>query len=167
MSCHPRWAGLPTRDCLKMTTLVFRGGFFDVVTVVCFLVQNIAVHFEYQKHVHFRNGHMLMGWVLSFVAEGPNITGCQQRKCKSIGVSIYFMNNDVGLWKLSDFWFMYRYMCSKSSERLPYLNLRNGCHGSGPLRVKFIFTRKICLTTVTCNLMFYSFENGESTSYWN
>jgi L1 cell adhesion molecule like protein len=35
--------------------------FLDVVTVLCFLVQNIAVHFEYQKHVHFRNGHIMLG----------------------------------------------------------------------------------------------------------
>jgi hypothetical protein len=32
------------------------------------------------------------------------------KKCKSIGVCIYFMNSDVGLWKLSDVWCTYRYM---------------------------------------------------------
>jgi hypothetical protein len=38
----------------------------DIVTVVCFLVQNIVVYFEYQKHVHFRNGYIVIGDVLSF-----------------------------------------------------------------------------------------------------
>jgi hypothetical protein len=56
MSCNSHWAGLPTGDCLKFATLEFRGVFLDVVTVVCFLVKYVVVHFEYQKHVHFRNG---------------------------------------------------------------------------------------------------------------
>jgi hypothetical protein len=39
-------------------------------TVVCFLVRKIAVHFEYQKGVYFRIGHISIGWVLSFLGRG-------------------------------------------------------------------------------------------------
>jgi hypothetical protein len=60
MSCHSRWVVLATTDCLDVTTLVFRGAFLDVVTVVCFPVQNVAVQFEYQKQVHFRNWHIVI-----------------------------------------------------------------------------------------------------------
>jgi hypothetical protein len=35
--------------------------FLDVVTVVGCRVQNISVHFDYQKNVHFRNGHIVIG----------------------------------------------------------------------------------------------------------
>jgi hypothetical protein len=41
--------------------------------------------------------------------EGQNGTG-YQNKGKSISVCIYFMNNDVELWKLSDFCRTNRYM---------------------------------------------------------
>jgi hypothetical protein len=74
---------------------------------VCFLVQNIAVNFVYQKHVHFRNGHIVLGF--EFLGRGQMSQGTS-KKCKSIGVCIYFTNNDVGLWKLSDVWCTYRYM---------------------------------------------------------
>jgi hypothetical protein len=72
MSCNSRWAGLPTGDCLKVATLEFRGVLMDVVTVVFFLVNYLVVHFEYQKHVHFRNGLSF-----GFFGEGP-VTGYKQ-----------------------------------------------------------------------------------------
>jgi hypothetical protein len=44
--------------------MVFRSVFIlYVVTVVCFLVENIAVHFEYQKHLHFRNGRIYLSYL--------------------------------------------------------------------------------------------------------
>jgi hypothetical protein len=50
---------------------LFRSVFIlDVVTVVYFMVQNIAVQFEYQKHVQFRNGYIVNGYVLSFYGRG-------------------------------------------------------------------------------------------------
>jgi hypothetical protein len=35
--------------------------FFGCGNSLCFLIQNIAVHFKYQKHIHFRNGQIVIG----------------------------------------------------------------------------------------------------------
>jgi hypothetical protein len=44
------------------------------------------------------------------------------KKGQSIGICIYFMNNDVGLWKLSDFCCSNRYMYAvKVTETFPIL----------------------------------------------
>jgi len=47
----------------------------------------------------------------------------------------------------------------------PLSSFATTCCGSWPLKVRFIF--KNFLIIVMYNLMFYSSENGKSTSYWN
>jgi hypothetical protein len=71
--------------------------FFNVVIFVCFLVQNIAVKFEYQRDVHFRSGHIVKGCVVSFWG-GAKFHGLPKQS-EGISVCLYFMNNNVKLWK--------------------------------------------------------------------
>ena len=55
------------------------------------------------------------------------------------------MNNDVGLWKLSDFRCMY-----VVNLRTFFLNLLNSCHGSGLLKVWFIFKISLLQLHIIC-----------------
>jgi hypothetical protein len=59
------------------TKVIQRCFILDEVTVKCFVEQNIAVHFEFQKHIYFRNGYIVIGKVMSCL-EGQNMTDYQQ-----------------------------------------------------------------------------------------
>jgi len=67
----------------------------------------VVFHFQYQKHVYFRNGHIVIGFEF-WGGGGAHVTGYQQKSIKAVGFFIYFRNNDVGPWKLSDFLCTYR-----------------------------------------------------------
>jgi hypothetical protein len=126
----------------------------------------VVFHFQYQKHVYVRNGHIVIGF--EFWGGGANVTGHQQKKYKSSGVFLFILG--IMMWGHGNCQILlctYRYMYVESFMHLPYplSSFATTCRGSWPLKVRFIF--KNFLTIVRYNLMFCSSENGKSTSYWN